>query len=68
MTICTKDRKCLFGNILAHKMVSNGAGRMVEIVWDELPKYYPRMSIDEFQIMPNHIHGIIVIHPLIDTL
>ena len=61
VTICTKDRKCLFGDIATRKMALNDAGRMVEIVWNELPKYYPRISTDTFQIMPNHIHGIVII-------
>ena len=61
MTICTKDRECLFGDIVNRKMVLNNAGRMADVVWNELPKFYPRVSTDGFQIMPNHIHGIIVI-------
>ena len=44
-------------------MALNDAGRMVEIVWNELPKFYPHVSTDAFQIMPNHTHGIIVIVP-----
>ena len=59
--ICAKDRECLFGDIVNREMVLNSAGRMVESVWNELPKFYPRVSTDAFQIMPNHIHGIIVI-------
>jgi putative transposase len=61
VTICTKDRECLFGDIVNRKMVLNNAGRMAETVWNELPKFYPCVSTDGFQIMPNHIHGIIVI-------
>ncbi len=61
VTICTKDRECLFGDIVNRKMVLNNAGRMADVVWNELPKFYPRVSTDGFQIMPNHIHGIIVI-------
>jgi len=61
VTICAKDRECLFGDIVNREMVLNNAGRMVETVWNELPKFYARVSIDAFQIMPKHIHGIIVI-------
>ncbi|MBW1772336.1 MAG: transposase [Deltaproteobacteria bacterium] len=61
VTICTKNRECLFGDMVNHEMALNNAGRMVEIVWNELPEYYPRVSTDIFQIMPNHIHGIIII-------
>ena len=61
MTICAQNRKCLFGEIVNGKMVLNDAGRMVESVWNEIPKYYPGIDIDVCQIMPNHIHGIVVI-------
>jgi hypothetical protein len=61
VTICAKDRECLFGKITNRKMMLNEPGQMVETVWNELPKFYPRVSTDAFQIMPNHIHGIVVI-------
>jgi len=42
-------------------MTLNDAGWMVKTVWDEIPEYYPGVDIDAFQIMPNHIHGIIIV-------
>ncbi len=61
LTICTQDRKCLYGEIVDDKMRLNDAGQMVQTVWDEIPAYYPGIDIDAFMIMPNHIHGIIKI-------
>ena len=61
VTICTHNRKCLFGDIADGEMWLNDAGRMVQAVWDEIPAHYPGIDIDAFVIMPNHIHGIIVI-------
>jgi hypothetical protein len=66
VTICTQDHVCLFGDVGAAprscpEMVLNAAGRMVQIVWDEIPKYYPGIDVDACQIMPNHIHGIIIV-------
>jgi putative transposase len=61
ITICTQNRECLFGNILDGKMVLNPAGIMVQTVWDEIPFHYGGTEIDEFVVMPNHIHGIVVI-------
>jgi REP element-mobilizing transposase RayT len=61
VTVCTKDRECLFGEIRDNEIVLNDAGRMVLSTWDELPKYYSGVEIDAFVMMPNHIHGIIVI-------
>ena len=43
------------------KMVLNHAGTMIQTVWDEIPFHYDGTEIDEFVVMPNHIHGIIVI-------
>jgi putative transposase len=61
VTICVQNRECLFGDVVDGQMVLNDAGRMVQTVWDELPEYYPGVETDAFQIMPNHIHGIIVL-------
>ncbi|BBO90752.1 hypothetical protein DSCOOX_39320 [Desulfosarcina ovata subsp. ovata] len=46
---------------MAKQMVLNDAGKMIRSVWDEIPHHYPGIGTDEFVIMPNHIHGIIVI-------
>ena len=61
VTICTLNRQQLFGEIIDRRMVTNDAGKMVERTWNELPKFYRGIQIDQFQIMPNHVHGIIVI-------
>ena len=65
ITICTCDRKCLFGHVVGAgpsagpKMVLNEIGSIVESVWREIPIHYPNVQIDAFVMMPNHIHGII---------
>ncbi len=51
----------MFGEIKNGGVESNPAGRMVQKVWGELPGRFPDIELDEFIIMPNHIHGIIVI-------
>ena len=61
ITLCTQNRQCLFGEIVDGGMQLNAAGKMVQTVWDEIPAYYPGIDIDEFIIMPNHIHGIVTI-------
>ena len=43
------------------EMISNPAGAMIQTVWDEIPFHYAGTEIDEFVVMPNHIHGIIII-------
>lgn len=57
VTICIQNRVRLFGEI-NENMVLNAAGRMIKKIWNELPIYYP-VQIDEFVVMPDHIHGII---------
>jgi hypothetical protein len=60
VTICIQDRECLLGKIIDHKMVLNDPGIMVGSVWEEIPKSYPGVGIDVYQIMPNHVHAIIL--------
>lgn len=59
VTACVKDRECLFGDIVDGEMQLNDAGEMVKFVWNELPNRFSDIYLDEFIIMPNHIHGII---------
>lgn len=69
ITICTQNRECLFGDIMTvgatprgcPVAVLNDAGRMIQAIWDEIPMHYTGTAIDEFVVMPNHIHGIVVI-------
>lgn len=60
ITICTQDRDCLFGNVMNGQMLLNEAGRIVESVWSDLPRYHEGLELDAFVIMPNHVHGIII--------
>ncbi len=61
VTICTKDRECLFGEIKGVEERLNGAGSMVEKWWQKIPYKFSSIVIDRHIIMPNHFHGIIVI-------
>jgi putative transposase len=66
ITICTQNREYLFGNIVVGAgpracPEPNDAGTMIQTVWYEIPIHYHGIEIDEFIVMPNHIHGIIVI-------
>jgi len=65
VTICTQKRQCVLGNVGAGSpgpiMELNPIGKMVDKIWKEIPDHYPGVEIDEFVVMPNHLHGIIVI-------
>ena len=60
VTIVTQDRECLFGDVVGDEMRLNGAGRVVREVWEGLPDRFPGVGLDVFVVMPNHIHGIVV--------
>jgi REP element-mobilizing transposase RayT len=62
VTICTQGKECLFGRIDGDVMVLNDVGRMVKIVWQSLPERFPGIALDEFVVMLNHVHGIIMLH------
>jgi len=59
ITICVKHMVCCFGEIKVGQMILNEYGRIVENYWRNLPKYYKNCALDEFIIMPNHIHGVV---------
>lgn len=61
VTICTQDRACLFGEVVDGEMRLNDAGQMVQAEWNALPDRFPSVGRDAFVVMPNHVHGIIVI-------
>ncbi|MGC9031155.1 MAG: transposase, partial [Desulfomonilaceae bacterium] len=53
---------CLFGKINDGKMFLNDIGEIAKQCWLEIPNHFPNISLDEFVIMPNHIHGIIILN------
>jgi putative transposase len=61
VTICTKNRACLFGVVADGEIQLNDAGRIVKAAWNELHARFPKLVIDEFIVMPNHIHGILIV-------
>ena len=68
ITICAKNRKYFLGKILNGKMRLSKIGMMAGKFWREIPLHFPDIELDEFIIMPNHIHGIIVINNKVDKI
>lgn len=62
VTICTKNRENFFGEIIDGKMFLNEIWKNVEQNWKNIILHYQNVEIDEFIIMPNHIHWIIIIN------
>lgn len=61
VTVCTRDRACLFGEIVDGAMRWNEYGECVVRWWEDIPRHFKAVDIDAFVVMPNHIHGIVVI-------
>jgi REP element-mobilizing transposase RayT len=51
----------LFGEVRDSGVILNQYGRVVIECWDELPTHYPHVVPDEFVVMPNHVHGIVIL-------
>ena len=62
VTICTKYMQEWFGDVVEGKMMLNECGRIVQECWFNLPNHYSNCRLDEFIVMPNHVHGIINLH------
>ena len=59
ITICTKNRVLLFGDVVGGEMILSEDGKIAEKFWLEIPNHFSFVKLDKFVIMPNHIHGII---------
>ena len=64
ITICTQRMVSYFGNISCRKMDKSESGRIANKIWYELPKHFSFVSLDAFVVMPNHVHGIVIIDPM----
>ncbi len=62
VTICTGDRRKWFGTIINAEMQLSDLGSIAYKLWYEIPEHFPNITLDEFIIMPDHIHGIIIIN------
>lgn len=62
VTICTKDREEFFGEIQNGIMGLNEIGDLISKNWQEIPHYFKFVELDEWVVMPNHLHGILTIN------
>lgn len=61
ITLCTQDRVCLSGQVADGAMRLNDAGESAARSWHDLPVRFSGLDVDAFVVMPNHIHGILVL-------
>jgi putative transposase len=67
LTICVRNRECLLGEIQDGKMLLNDYGEIVRSIWEGLPNQVLDIDLDEYIIMPNHFHAILVIDKSVDS-
>jgi len=61
ITICTKNKEQYFGKIINKKMTLNEIGKIADNYWQEIPKHFKNVKLDKYVVMPNHVHGILMI-------
>lgn len=61
VTLCVADQRPLFGTVVNGRMSLNATGRAAAACWREIPAHFPMATLDEWIIMPDHVHGIIMI-------
>ena len=62
ITMCTRNRECLFGSVIDGNVLLNELGEIAASCWNAITEHFPDVEVDRFVVMPNHIHGILVIH------
>jgi REP element-mobilizing transposase RayT len=62
ITLVTRNRDKLFGEVVNGKMVLNDYGKIVDECWKSIPDHFPNVELGVHAIMPNHVHGIVLIN------
>lgn len=61
ITICTHHNEHVLGEIIDGVMNTSPIGEIIKECWLGLPDHFSRVTLDEYIIMPNHIHGILIL-------
>jgi putative transposase len=61
VTICAQNRTCFFGDVINEQMVLNEIGILANDFWLQIPEKFPFAKLHNHVIMPNHLHGIVII-------
>lgn len=67
VTVCVAGRKRILGRIRNGTAILSEAGHLVVTAWERLPLHYPHVRLDAFVVMPNHVHGIVVLDGVVGT-
>jgi REP element-mobilizing transposase RayT len=63
VTICTFERRCTLGTVRGHRFLPSELGELARECWVAIPNHFARVKLDKFVVMPNHLHGILVLYP-----
>jgi putative transposase len=66
VTIVVHDHVCLFGEVQNDRVLLSPLGQAVEVNWGEIPAHHHNVELDEYVVMPNHVHGIIILNEIND--
>ncbi len=61
VTLVTRERKCIFGEIFNGEVHLFDLGKIARLCWQEMQNHHPNIQIEPFVIMPNHIHGVVTL-------
>lgn len=62
ITICTKNKELYFGEIVNQNMNLSTVGKIARRCWNEIPSHFKHVKLGSFVVMPNHIHGILILN------
>jgi REP element-mobilizing transposase RayT len=68
VTVCSFNRQCIFGEVIDGEVKLSDCGNIVKDRWTDIPIHFPHIEFDAFVVMPNHLHGIILIVGNIDEI
>jgi putative transposase len=68
VSIIAQSRECIFGDVVDDQVVLSPVGELIQQIWMDLPARFAYCALDAFVVMPNHIHGIIVIDRVVQEL
>ena len=63
VTLCVQGRECLLGDVVDGELQMNESGQIAAECWDDMARHFPAVELDASIIMPNHLHGIVIILP-----
>ncbi|MCU0349438.1 MAG: transposase [Flavobacterium sp.] len=67
ITICAKNRHHFFGQIKNEEMRLSEIGKLAAQFWYEIPNHFPFVELGNFVVMPNHVHGILIMNHTVET-